>query len=895
MGCGCYEGRTVNELGMKHRRGKNNPNSSLNKNNGFNMNNTNEPFDKISSINSSILVNSNIDLKKIGKINTLKDTKYSNNNKNIPNYGDNLNSHEQIICNISWINFNNNEKQKFQIKISKSGSIQDLINLIQIEINRLYKIKQHVFLYYKGIKMHEDETLYNLLHNQNEFIEFTDGNENIRDNQKEIKEIDFEVILIPYEDEEDIINEKMASNISNGKKEKNEIENLKEYKLTKKIIKCLFPKCNIHKDEALSYICLTCTNSFCARDFEKHQLNFKDHNIIDKNKLLDLNFEVRNIKKEMVNKYDELVLDMNIGKNSKKDNFKKNQINYISTNDLFIDIKMEINKITEKLETMFNLLRESYQKVNMKFLSIYEVKMPQIIEFSEYVDKTLSSGENLNIFSNENMFIENYDSCISIKKISDKYFNNIIYLKELINKYKEFLESSKKKGNNLLDYIKKGIDNIMKVKNIEKKFNASNKDIYQVNENEDNFNKNSKKILNDVSLNTTKDLNQSINLKFLFSDKKASKKYDLFKKDSANIMFSKFKNRTYKDKEKISNNFDKKPLKLISEQIIFDKNQNIPSSNVSLNSENNQSNKLGSNISSLKEPKNLINIYSLIYGTSNLIKYNIKLKKLEIISPDISNLKITKFETYISKLNFKNKFYLSGGYTTSKSFFEYDDNTNKFIKLPEMISNHYYHNMIGYKNYIFSVSGFKSKKVEKYDLMENKWIPLPDLEYERTFPNCLIYNDSLFIFGKINNLKEDLNNNFNIIEHIKISDEISNGDNNWIQIKLNFNFPFNSGILKINSSFILVGGKLDINEDCIRSSYIMQINEINNKYNINIELNDNKLEKPDEFAGNNFCEFDEKEENFGIFSIVNPYLFYIFDKNSNKFSTLLYEEKKDDI
>ena len=65
---------------------------------------------------------------------------------------------------------------------------------------------------------------------------------------------------------------------------------------------------------------------------------------------------------------------------------------------------------------MINSLRESYQKVNMKFLSIYEVEMSQIIEFSEYVDKTLSSSENLNIFSNENMFIENYDSYKNIKK-----------------------------------------------------------------------------------------------------------------------------------------------------------------------------------------------------------------------------------------------------------------------------------------------------------------------------------------------------------------------------------------------------------------------------------------------------------------------------------------------
>ena len=894
MGCGCYDERNDNGSGQRNRRGKFNLNSSFDENNGFNKKNTNNKFDNISSINSSILDNSNIDINKFGKKHTSKDKKYNPNNKNAFNKELNINPKENIICNISWINFNNNEKQKFQIKISKSGSIQDLINLIQIEMEKLNQIKQHVFIYHKGIKIHEDETLYNLLQKQNEFIDFNSGSDNVKNTPKDINEMDFEVILIPYEDEEDIINGRMASNISNGQKEENEYENLKEYKLSKKIIQCLFPKCNIHKEEQLSYICLTCLNSLCVKDFEKHQLQFKEHDIIDKNKLIDLNFELRNVKKYMITKYDELVLDMNIDINSQKDILQKNKIDYISTNDLFSNIKIEINKLTEKLEALFNTLRESYQKVNMKFLSIYEVKMPQIIEFSEYVDKTLSSSENLNIFSNENMFIENYDSYINIKKISDKYFNNIIYLKELINKYKEFLESFKIKGNNLLEYIKNGIDNIMKIKNIEKKFNNSTKDLYQLKINEDNMNKINKRISNDMSLNTTKDLNQSINLKFLFSDKKA-KKYDLFRRDSSNIMFSKFKNRNLKNKEKIINDFEKKPLQLISERIIFDKNQNIPSSNVSSNSDNNQLNKLGSNISSVQETKDIINIYSLVYGTSNLIKFDVKSKQLKIISSDINDLKITKFETHISKLNFKNKFYISGGYTTSKCFFEYDDINNKFIKLSEMPSNHYYHNMIGNKNYIFSISGFKSKKVEKYNLNENKWNSLPDLEYERTFPNCLIYNDNLFIFGKINNLKDELNSDYNIIEHINISDEDSNDIKKWTQIKLNFNFPFNSGILKLNSTYILVGGKLDINEDCIKSSYIMQINEINNKYNINIELNDIKLDKPDEFAGNIFYEFDDKGEYFGIFSIVNPYLFYIFDKNTNKFSTLLYEEKKDDI
>ena len=86
-----------------------------------------------------------------------------------------------------------------------------------------------------------------------------------------------------------------------------------------------------------------------------------------------------------------------------------------------------------------------------------------------------------------------------------------------------------------------------------------------------------------------------------------------------------------------------------------------------------------------------------------------------------------------------------------------------------------------------------------------------------------------------------------------------------------------------------------INEDCIQNSYNMQIENINNKYEINIKLNDSKLEKPDEFGGNNFYALDEIGEIFGNFSVVNPYLFYIFDKNLNKFINLEYTEQKEEV
>jgi len=118
-----------------------------------------------------------------------------------------------------------------------------------------------------------------------------------------------------------------------------------------------------------------------------------------------------------------------------------------------------------------------------------------------------------------------------------------------------------------------------------------------------------------------------------------------------------YKIKNLKNKEKIINDFENKPLLLISQRIIFDKKQNISSSNVSSKSDNNQLNKFGVNISSVKETKSIMNIYSLIYGTINLIKFDIKSKQLKIIiSTDINDLKIAKFEAHISKLISKKNF-----------------------------------------------------------------------------------------------------------------------------------------------------------------------------------------------------------------------------------------------
>ena len=97
MGCCCYDERNDNESGQRNRRGKSNFNSSFNKNNRFNKKNANDHFDKISSINSSILDNSNIDINKFWKKHTLKDKKYNANSKKAFNKEFEVNPEENII------------------------------------------------------------------------------------------------------------------------------------------------------------------------------------------------------------------------------------------------------------------------------------------------------------------------------------------------------------------------------------------------------------------------------------------------------------------------------------------------------------------------------------------------------------------------------------------------------------------------------------------------------------------------------------------------------------------------------------------------------------------------------------------------------------------------------
>ena len=1005
MGCNCYDdkknGSTKGNLSDNIIRSKALNNQSKNKNNktkDIKAKKKDNDVDRISSLSSFISENSintlektdnkkiknenivsriqssNIDFDFMGKTNNIMKESKDKDIKNEIENNVNINSNSEYSFNITKINLNYNKKEniKYKFKQSQINQVKDLVHLIKKDMDK--DMNKEIILYYKGNRVKESDTIFNILNRRNDGLECFFNNNNTSNKLKESNEIDFDMISFSIDEEEENNdddsymknddnsmsndeNVKTEKINKNTQKKKNK-EKEKEKEMAKKIMHNLTPLCKYHKQEPLIYICLTCFNSYCPIDSKEHRKEFKDHELIPKNKLIDLNYDIKQIKLNLCQKYKEIMPDLNEGRypsnRNEIDGNDNDKLNYISSNDLFIKLKLAINGINEELESLYSSYKSSYNKMNSKFISVYENKMPKIIEFDEYIDKSLKNFENSNIFENENIFIDNYNNCINIKKISNNYYNSIVSLKDIIIRYREFLELFKEKGKELIEYIKKGLDNIMKFKNGDKlfdlngpflKFNEKTEaDIMSRNDNTliktnsninftSNITNNVRNLNNASMMNTSnKDFSQTINLKFLFSDKKKRLSKSVM---SRNFMFNSnnnvsngcsivkksrnnnkyFSNASIKEEDlkdkKISINTNKDKLscfnnglfklKPIVDNIDKEGENEIKGSEYMIKSPSNVSSKFNikfdlnspikesfSNIS--RKEKELVQnfLFSLIFSTKNLIKYIPKEKKLEVISPDINILKIKKFESYIACINFNNKFYISGGYSTSKLFFEYDVDSNKFIKLPEMLSNHYYHTMIGNNNYIYSVSGFKSKKVERYDISNKEWTSLPDLNYERSYSNLLIYNKKLFVFGKINKL----NNENNIIEYLNIDNDYNNIK--WIPIEINVKFPFNSGIITYGKNIILVGGKMDLNENSVDTCYVMNINETDEIVKININISDMKLNQEDEFNGNSFYCLDEKGLNYGLFSSINPNLFCIYKKDENKFIYIDYNNNNND-
>ena len=91
---------------------------------------------------------------------------------------------------------------------------------------------------------------------------------------------------------------------------------------------------------------------------------------------------------------------------------------------------------------------------------------------------------------------------------------------------------------------------------------------------------------------------------------------------------------------------------------------------------------------------------------------------------------------------------------------------------------------------------------------------------------------------------------------------------------------------------LLVGGKLELNENSIDNCYYMNINNFENEYKIDIKISKITLDQPSAFNGNIFNTFDENYLDHGLFSSINPYLLFLYNKNTNSFKTIQFDNKE---
>ena len=326
----------------------------------------------------------------------------------------------------------------------------------------------------------------------------------------------------------------------------------------------------------------------------------------------------------------------------------------------------------------------------------------------------------------------------------------------------------------------------------------------------------------------------------------------------------------------LSNSKDKKNLIKNIEQDIRERRQSrSPTtrlSNFSFNLANNKVENI-KNEEEYEEP--ITGYYNIEINSNNLIYYSIKEKKVKKSNIDLSETIIKRFESYHSTLNYKGKFYISGGYSSSKMFYRYNSKSNSFDKLKDMPTGHSYHCLIGVQNDIFSISGFKSKKIEKYNLINDTWINLPDLENSRSWPCCIsVDNTFLLLFGGLCE-KSELTNK--IIEKLNIKEM-----KNWEKIEINFNepIPFYFGVVNINNELVyLFGGKLNAKEEDVNYCY-----KFNCQNGVLERENNILLPEKDEFDGRNF--YDLGNCNYGGFSSIFSDKFYIFNSDSKEFEII---------
>lgn len=618
-----------------------------------------------------------------------------------------------------------------------------------------------------------------------------------------------------------------------------------EKKIEERIIRDLVRFCEVHKDKKALSFCVVCPQSIC-QDCEKDHVA-PSHKVINKNDIIKYEHYLKQIHQNLSSKFKLLGLDTNYSDFYK--NFKQN--------------------IGEQCEELINI-SEQIKKKEMTILNGFKINFesifPFLLDYRDKVDdliKQVTESKKETILKKDQDFLEFYQKYVQMKDLKEKAEESIDKLKNKLEKYKQLFTEFKSKTQNILNFINEEFEKIKE---------------FQITDDSSVIHKNpgsefseaiSKKDLtgNDKSSLIQNGSSSKINLyNLMFADR-----------NKANILKS-FDGRKEKNVVKSEKGLLKRansPLKPIKE--VRDNKDII--SEINDRPENLHDNiEIHLNLSRAQEDftQKIANIEistNNIYLFSNIDK---TITKKEI---DLSVTQMKKFEAYHSTLNFKNKFYISGGYGTAKMFYELNIDDFSFKKLKDMLTGHSYHTLLGIKNYIFAISGFKSKRAEKYSLENDIWVPLADLNLARSWPSCINIDDQfIYVIGGLN---EPNTIGCKVIEKL----DLKNASSTWDKIELNYSeeFPFYSGIFKLEKDqIVILGGKYDKKENNTDKCLIL------NLVDFSINVNENKLPSNDEFDGRLFMPLDDN--TYAHFSSINPNKFYIYEKGISKFNCIEFKE-----
>ena len=663
-----------------------------------------------------------------------------------------------------------------------------------------------------------------------------------------------------------------------------------EKKLYENLIKHLSRTCGIHINNKAMNVCMSCSVSICDLCIQDHQ----NHKIISKKEII--NYEENLI--QISNFLDEKFLEIGLMNN-------KENMNYFNYQDFYKNIRQDLSRQCDNLFKLIEEIKKKELHLINSFKLELESSFPSILDYRDKIKDLifqLTENKKQRILRNDSDFIDFYLKYSQITNTSEKSKQNLLEIKNVTDKYKDIIYDFKIRTEFFLKIINENIEkirgydlhygnpinkvNVMNTSNNMLLNNSNNiREFNSVNKNEnvnylnlkyfDSSNNLNNNIINNLEANNKQQHDQNLkdyNNSFVLSSQNSGKI------NLINLLGStgKNKNNLIKSLNKFSNN-QKGPNLL---ELSLRNNQHLNKSNKSfpdLAVEDDSPLKL-LNDGQEKEIFLQNKIFSVQISSKNIFIFDNSTNLITKQEVDFTDCQMTKFESHQNTINYKNKFFISGGggFYSAQKFYELDQENLKLKKLNDMLYKHQYHTLIGAMNNIFAISGFNSKKCEKYEIKNEKWVELPDLNEPRSYPSCIcLENKIIYLFG---GFLENLGKSNLQVEKFNIQAPL-----NWEKIELNASngniqeIPFYSGIIQCSTDKIyLLGGKMS-----------KESLSINNIYNINLKENtieeNTELQIPqiDEFQGKLFLKFNAKK--FAQFSSFNQNKLYIFDEETNSF------------